>query len=108
MSEKDAENSILDYLRLRRIFCFKVENQGRFCPKRGVYLLKKGPGRLLGVSDIIGILPSGRFFAIEVKAKRGVVSENQKEFIKNITENGGLAFVARSIEDVETKLREAT
>jgi penicillin-binding protein-related factor A (putative recombinase) len=52
-----------------------------------------------GVPDIIGCF-KGRMIGIEIKSEKGVVSEYQKEFIENINRAGGLAFVARSLEDV--------
>ena len=52
-----------------------------------------------GVPDIIGCF-KGRLIGIEIKSEKGVVSEYQKEFIENINRAGGLAFVARSVDDV--------
>lgn len=52
-----------------------------------------------GVPDIIGCF-KGRLIGIEIKSEKGVVSEYQKEFIENINRAGGLAFVARSLDDV--------
>jgi len=58
-----------------------------------------GPMSTPGVPDIIGCF-KGRMIGIEIKSEKGVVSEYQKEFIENINRAGGLAFVARSLEDV--------
>lgn len=63
-----------------------------------------GVGALNGVSDILGILPNGQFLAIEVKQRTGKVSSNQSYFLNKINENGGIAFVARSLEDVKEQL----
>ena len=52
-----------------------------------------------GVSDIIGC-HQGRMIAIELKAPKGTVSPAQKEFIDRINEAGGLAFVARTLDEV--------
>lgn len=38
--------------------------------------------------------------AIELKAPKGIVSPAQQQFIDSINEAGGLAFVARSLDDV--------
>lgn len=59
---------------------------------------------LPGSSDIIGCLPGGRFLAIEVKALKGKVSPLQQQFIDNINQAGGLAFVARTIEAVQKNI----
>jgi len=58
-----------------------------------------GPMGEPGVSDIIGCY-HGRFMAIEVKAPSGKISEAQQAFIDSVNAAGGLAFVARSVDDV--------
>lgn len=60
--------------------------------------------QLTGVGDILGLY-RGRFVAIEVKKPTGVVSEVQEKFIQRVTSKGGLAFVARSLEDVVKLLK---
>jgi hypothetical protein len=67
----------------------------------GIFAWKEwgGPMSTPGVPDIIGCF-KGRLIGIEIKSEKGVVSEYQKEFIDNINRAGGLAFVARSLEDV--------
>jgi hypothetical protein len=64
------------------------------------YKAWQGMGSAPGVSDIIGCLPTGRFFAIEIKTPRGVVSDHQRRFIDNVQAQGGIGFVARSVDDV--------
>ena len=59
---------------------------------------------LKGSSDILGVLPGGRFLAIEVKDHKGVVYPEQAEFIDGIAAHGGLAFVARTLEEVTEKI----
>ncbi len=53
-----------------------------------------------GIADIIGLTKTGQFFAIEVKAPKGKASDAQIAFIENVGLSGGIAFVARSVEDV--------
>jgi hypothetical protein len=60
-------------------------------------------GSYLGVSDIIGCY-KGKMIAIELKAPKGVASPDQIRFIENVNAAGGLAFVARSLDDVIEKL----
>lgn len=104
MKEKAIENNILSFLKLKGLFCWKVESQGTYDAAKGIYRRKNSVHRLLGVSDIIGLLPNGRLFACEVKSEKGRLSEHQKLFLENIKANGGVGFVARSIEDVEKAL----
>lgn len=112
--EKQVENSILEYLKMRAIFCFKLNTVGIYDASKKIFRKNKNPFVINGVSDIIGILPNGRFLAIEVKtdntrfSKKSYPTDNQKFFIANIKANGGLAFVARSVDDVKaefTKVR---
>ena len=56
-------------------------------------------GLCVGSSDIIGITSTGRFIAIEVKTEKGKTSAAQQLFIDAIIRNGGIAGVARSVED---------
>ena len=98
--EQSIQRAILDYLRWRGIPCYKHQNAGIRKPD-GSYI----PTHTRGVSDIIGCLPkTGRFLAIEVKRPGGKPTPEQQQFIDTINGAGGLAFVARSIEDVEEAL----
>jgi Holliday junction resolvase len=67
----------------------------------GVFHWKQhqGLGSTPGVPDIIGIW-HGKLLGIEIKTTAGRVSEHQQRFIDAINREGGLAFVARSIDDV--------
>lgn len=59
-----------------------------------------------GSSDLIGIRQSdGRFVAIEVKSERGKVTDAQAAFLACVERAGGIAIVARSVEDVREALR---
>lgn len=49
-------------------------------------------------------MPDGRFLAIEVKAAKGKVSPHQQLFLDEIRARGGVAFVARAIDEVESAL----
>lgn len=104
LSEKQIENSILEYLAMRNIYAFKVKSQGTYDVKEGRF---RKPSRYYkrGTADILGVLPGGRFLAIEVKSKTGRLSMHQKMFIEAVNAYGGLGFVARSIEDVEQSIK---
>lgn len=112
-SEKEVENSIIDALRLRGIYCWKNQSAGVFDPKNKSFR-KLTHRQLKGTSDILGILPNGRFLAIEVKkpvkkprseeSLRKLASEDQLVFIDEINKKGGLAFVADRLEVVLEKV----
>lgn len=57
-----------------------------------------------GICDILGVWRDGRFLAIEIKKPGGVVSPHQKKFIERMNKEGGIAFVAYSVDDVIRKL----
>lgn len=59
----------------------------------------------MGVPDILGIY-DGRLLGIEVKIPKGSygLTENQKGFQEKIRAHGGIAFEARSIEDIDREL----
>jgi hypothetical protein len=58
-----------------------------------------GPMGYPGVSDIIGCY-KGRMIAIELKSPKGTASPDQERFIQNVKDAGGIAFIAKSLDDV--------
>lgn len=102
--EKVIENSILSYLKREGVFVFKVESQGTYDQKKGIYRLKKSQHRMRGVADIVGIF-KGIPLYIEVKSAKGRLSEHQKAFLDRVNQEGGIAFVARSVDEVRERLR---
>lgn len=58
-------------------------------------------GLCIGSSDLIGWTKGGVFTAIECKSARGAVRDCQKSFIASVQRGGGLAGIARSVEDYE-------
>lgn len=83
------KKQICQYLEARKIF-FWVNQAGKIPGRR---LLKTG------ISDILGIY-KGRPLALEVKAAKGRVSEEQKMFLEEWTAHGGIGGIVRSLEDV--------
>jgi len=103
VTEKEIENQILGYLVNRGIFCWKNDTVGVFDRNIGEYR-KQSAYHRKGIPDILSCLPGGRMLAIEVKTPTGRVSKEQEFIISRINELGGIAFVARNIEDVEKNL----
>ena len=111
-----VQKEILEYLHTPRLkdVCYVWRNQstGVFDPVSNTFRINKGLGRINGVSDILGVcgtatlsadgaLGLGRLLAIEVKSSKGKPTPDQQAFIMHINNRGGLAFIARSVEDVE-------
>ena len=57
-----------------------------------------------GCSDILGILPGGRFLAVEVKRADGKASADQADFLRRVNEAGGLGIVVRSVDELSEQL----
>ena len=101
--ESDVQTACLEYLRLRRIFHWR-QNSGAFKTQSGGWFKCCS---IKGVADILGILPDGRFLAVECKREKGgVVSPEQKEFLLNINANGGVGMVVRSVDELASQLKE--
>ena len=89
-SEKRIENQIKSYLDSLNAYYLKVHGS-MYQPA--------------GTPDILACV-NGRFIAIEVKREKGgVVSELQKSKIRKINSAGGIAFVARNVDEVSTMLK---
>lgn len=104
MKNKESvyQKAILEYLQYKGIYAWRNQSTGIFNPKGGGFIPLGKPG----VSDILGILPNGRFLAIEVKTPTGKLSDKQSAFIFDINKQGGLAFMAVTIEDVQKHLKD--
>lgn len=108
MRESDIQNAIM--IALSEAGCTVWRNnvgtgwQGRMSRTKGGSVILDDPrplhaGLCVGSSDIIGITADGRFLAVEVKTKTGRVSDEQQRFIDAVRRKGGVAGVARSVED---------
>jgi hypothetical protein len=62
-------------------------------------------GLAVGSSDIVGVAPCGRFLAVEVKTLTGRATKEQLLFIAAVIKAGGIAGIARSVEDALKLLR---
>lgn len=95
--EQAIQNAILDYLWMRGHAAWRI-NSGAIKTERGSLVRLAPPG----TSDIIGcVVPTGRMFVIEVKQPGKDATPLQQAFLDRMAEAGALAFVARSIEDVQ-------
>lgn len=104
--EKVIQKLILNYLAANRIFVFRVNTMGVYDQRRKTYRQLSGFS-LRGVADILGIMPGGRFLAVEVKAAKGRQSPDQKHFEELVKRAGGIYVLARSIDDVRFLVDEA-
>jgi len=107
VTEKQIETAILQFLStIRGCKAWKNQTTGIFDPKTKVYRSLKGRYSGKGSADILACI-GGHFVAIEVKKPSGsVVSLHQYKFLEEIRNAGGIAFIARSVDDVKRTLFE--
>ena len=101
--EKKIENDILVFLRTIGVYCWKNQSVGIYDPVKKIYRKSNNVFHIKGVADIIGII-QGRFLAIEVKTPAGSLTPEQRIFLAKINEEGGIGFVARSVEQAAENL----
>jgi hypothetical protein len=102
--ERDVQKAILAILSLLGVDAWR-QNVGTFMATSNGKTRRIKAGQK-GQSDILGILPGGRFLAIECKrpgAKRP--TDNQIAFMRRVNSNGGFAFWATSAFTVEHVIR---
>lgn len=100
ISEKLIEKSILQWLSVKGIKAWKNHSVGIFDPRQGQFRAIRGQFTQKGTADILGILPDGKFLAIEVKSEKGRVTDEQAQFIDDILHRNGFAIIARSLDEV--------
>lgn len=73
-------------------------NIGSYTTAEG-YFIRYGVGGV-GGSDLVGIhKPTGKFIAVEVKTSKGKPSAAQLNFIEQVRAAGGIAGLARSVQE---------
>ncbi len=111
--EAAIQNQILDYLRVEqargRVVWFARVNgttakiKGYPVKSYRLYLLGEAECSK-GYSDLHGMLPGGKYFALEVKSPGGSVTPEQLTFIRAVSGGGGIAAAVRHWEDVKSLL----
>jgi len=95
IKEKDIQKQIIKYLLMKGHYVWRNNTGMMRQESRFIHFGKRGSSDILGCQK-----GTGKLIAIEVKAKHGKTTPFQDEFAKNVQERGGIAIVARSIEDV--------
>lgn len=105
--EADVLSAVLTCLRLHP----RVAWANRMQSGAGKILRKRDVSQFLrfgwpGASDVIGqIKGTGQFLAVEVKRPSGELTDDQRAFLQKVREAGGVAIVARSVDDVMEALK---
>jgi hypothetical protein len=101
--ESDLVRCCLQYLRLRGVLCWR-QNSGAVAGEH------KGKRRFVrfhtarGCSDIVGILPGGKFLAVEAKLPGRQPTPDQRAFLAAVESQGGLALVVHDLAELATAL----
>jgi len=110
LSEKQIQDSIFDFLVRSRCLTIRI-NQGAawFQNRPGgkkyfvQFLLWAVPGlpkSNKGVSDIIALSPKGTLYAFEVKKPGRRETKEQRYFLEQVNERGGIGRVVRDVQEV--------
>lgn len=128
-NEVEIEYAIISWLNANGCFAWKVNVKGFYDTNKGFFRKSNHIYELKGQSDIMCVLPDGRFMAIEVKTMkekeyvmkhfdelrelRGVCTNkrnchlyDQIVFLESIEKRNGVACFACCIEDVEYVLKD--
>lgn len=95
MSETELVKSILSALPALQVWCWRVN--------AGVTVLGHGKARRVirgapaGTPDILGVLPGGRLFGLEVKTERGRLEDSQRKWHAVAEAFGVRVSVVRSV-----------
>jgi len=104
VTEKQIQKTILDFLHYHPNIAW-VERMNV-----GAHVVIDRNGRRFiryafkGCSDVIGQLKNGKLLAVEVKSQKGKLTIYQSEFLKKVNDNGGVALVVRSVDELENHL----
>jgi hypothetical protein len=85
-TEQQIQTDIMEYLRWKGWFVFKIHQQGKYCYK--------------GISDLIAV-KDGVTIYVEVKNATGKLRPEQMKFMEDIERHGARYIVARSLDDVK-------
>ena len=103
-TETALVKTCLDHLRLRGVLAWRNNTAGiRRVDRRGrAFWSFHG---LRGAADILGVLPGGRFLAVEVKRPGNHPTEAQRAFLDGVRDAGGAALCVHSVEELVVQLQ---
>ena len=106
--EKDLHKNLVKYLKIiqqqKNFIFFHVKNDVGYRNKKFFFDLKP-LGILPGVSDFVFLNPNGKCSFLEIKTKKGRLSENQKKFNKDAECLGHTVDIAFGWEEILEKVK---
>lgn len=113
--ESALQSQIMDYLAMEqargRVIWFCRVNGGlaRYgkCTVKNYLLHLPGAAAMgKGYSDLHGMLKGGRYFALEVKRHGESPTPEQRDFLKSVTDGGGIAAVVHDFNEARDAISE--
>ena len=101
--EQLIKNEILEWLLSQGALAWPTHSVGIYDPVKKIFRKNMAKFHILGVSDILGIWKTHPL-AIEVKSSVGRATTAQLQFIEKFNSQGGIAFIARSLDEVKAYL----
>jgi hypothetical protein len=98
MKESELLSFALTCLKQSGMVYWRVPNGPVMHSINGRMIRKCSP--IKGFPDIAGVLPSGKFFAIELKTDKGRLSIEQVDWITKLNLSGAIAVVLRSKDEI--------
>lgn len=106
MLEKHLVNQFIMFLKATGYFVWRQNNTPIFDRRKNLF--RRMPTHTpRGIPDIVGMTKDGRFLSVEVKLPGGVQSDFQLQFEAETKRSGGIYILARSLEELEAKLKTA-
>lgn len=96
---------LLRCLALPGVVFFHVENERKRTYRQAASF--KAMGGMAGVSDLIISLPNGKMAFLELKSRRGRLSDEQKAFLEGMDSHGHMTWVARTLDEATRFLADA-
>ena len=95
MKEREIQRAVLEYLRLRKFFCWKNNTVGIYKKDTGKYI----PSQSVGAPDIFLVI-KGQIYGLEIKSEKGKQSESQKRWQLLFEAAGGKYFIVNSLSEL--------
>lgn len=102
--ERTIQKAIIAELKQRGIAHWRIEGGGKVVDTPTGKIMVGSS--MAGMADIIGLLPNGTFFAIEVKKRGGTISPEQFCFLDTVKRSGGIACIGVSTAIIDCLLSE--
>lgn len=102
MSEAEEQKAVVQYCDAIGVPIYHIPNERHCSPRTGVHL--KAQGLRPGFPDLCIPVPKGKYSAlyIEMKAKGGKISPDQKDWIHRLRKYGNMACVCYGAENAIT------